>query len=49
MKIYSSRKLWLQLASGDNASSLPDEFNRMKRRNGDIFEGISGYVFDDGS
>lgn len=48
MRIYTSRKLWLQLASGDNASSLPDEFNRMKRRNGDIFEGISGYVFDDG-
>jgi Flp pilus assembly protein TadD len=48
LKIYTSRKLWLQLASGDNASSLPSEFNRMKRRNGDIFEGISGYVFDDG-
>jgi Flp pilus assembly protein TadD len=49
LKIYTSSKLWLQLASGDNASSLPAEFDRMKRRNGDIFEGISGYVFDDGN
>ena len=49
LKIYSSRKLWLQLASGVNATSLPEQFNRMKRRNGDIFEGISGYVFDDGN
>jgi tetratricopeptide (TPR) repeat protein len=46
--IYSSQKLWLQLASGANASSLPGEFDRMKRRNGDLFDGLSGYVFDDG-
>jgi tetratricopeptide (TPR) repeat protein len=46
--IYSSQKLWLQLASGANASSLPGEFDRMKRRNGDLFEGLNGYVFDDG-
>jgi Flp pilus assembly protein TadD len=49
LRIYTSSKLWLQLASGENASSLPAEFDRMKRRNDYIFEGISGYVFDDGN
>ena len=49
LNIYSSQKLWLQLASGSNASSLPAEFDRMRRRNSDLFDGISGYVFDDGS
>ena len=37
-------KLWLQLASGDNPSALPKEFKRMKSRNRELFEGITGYV-----
>ena len=41
-------KLWLQLASGSNASELPAEFTKMKRREADLFEGISGYVAEDG-
>ena len=45
--IYTSRKLWIQLASGPNASELPDQFSRMKSRNGRLFEGISGYVFEE--
>ena len=45
--IYTSRKLWIQLASGPNASELPGQFNRMKSRNGELFEGISGYVFEE--
>jgi Flp pilus assembly protein TadD len=48
ISIYSTRKLWLQLASGANAASLPDEFERMKSRYDRLFDGISGYVFDDG-
>ena len=48
ISIYSSSKLWLQLASGANATSLPEEFHRMKRENRDLFDGISGYVFEDG-
>ena len=48
VSIYSTRKLWLQLASGANASSLPEEFDRMKDRYDALFEGISGYIFDDG-
>jgi len=46
--IYVSNKLWLQLASGDDAAALPREFDRMKRSNRDLFEGISGFVFEDG-
>lgn len=46
--IYGTSKLWLQLASGSNAASLPEEFNRMKSRNRDLFEGITGYVFEQG-
>ncbi|HEU0284772.1 MAG TPA: hypothetical protein VFR52_06480 [Sphingomicrobium sp.] len=45
--IYTSRKLWIQLASGPNASDLPGQFNRMKSRNNKLFEGISGYVFEE--
>ena len=43
----SSRKLWIQLASGPNANELPDAFDRMKKRNRDLFEGISGYVAEE--
>lgn len=41
------RKLWIQLASGPNANELPDQFDRMKKRNRDLFEGISGYVAEE--
>jgi len=47
--IYSTQKLWLQLASGASAAALPGEFDRLKRKSRDLFEGISGYVFDDGT
>ena len=37
-------KLWLQLASGPNADALSGQFNRLKSRHRDLFEGIRGYV-----
>ena len=37
-------KIWLQLASGSDAESLPGQFDRIKRRNETLFDGISGYV-----
>jgi hypothetical protein len=40
----NQRKIWLQLASGANSAALPTEFRRMKLRNRDLFDGISGYV-----
>ncbi len=40
----AQRKVWLQLASGPNPQALPDEFRRLKSRNRELFNGISGYV-----
>lgn len=37
-------KIWLQLASGPNADALQGQFKRMKSRNGELFDGITGYV-----
>lgn len=42
--VTGQRKIWLQLASGQNSSALPTEFRRLKSRNRDLFDGISGYV-----
>lgn len=44
----SRQRVWLQLASGSNASSLPDQFQRLKSRNRDLFDGIKGYVASSG-
>jgi hypothetical protein len=43
----SSRRLWLQVASGPNANALPQQFQRMKARNRELFEDISGYVAEE--
>jgi len=40
-------KIWLQLASGRNASALTNEFERMKRDNAGLFDGITGYVAEE--
>ena len=37
-------RVWVQLASGTNSDSLPGQFQRIKKRNMDLFEGLSGYV-----
>lgn len=37
-------KIWLQLASGHNEKALSQDFERMKRDNGDLFRGITAYV-----
>lgn len=37
-------KVWLQLASGANEAALPRQFERMKSRNRELFEGIPGFV-----
>ena len=39
-----AKKIWLQLASGPNADALPDQFQRIKSRNRELFDGIKGYV-----
>ena len=40
--------VWLQLASGRNPDALSEQFARMKRENGDLFNGITGYVAEGG-
>ena len=42
--VVKPHKIWLQLASGSNPDALPDQFKRLKSRNRDLFDGISGYV-----
>lgn len=42
------RRYWVQLASGTNASALPDQFRRIVKRSPDYFEGLSGYVANAG-
>ena len=37
-------KIWLQLASGANASALPSQFKRIKIRNSELMDGIKGYI-----
>jgi hypothetical protein len=38
------KRVWLQLASGNNPDALPTQFNRLKSRSGELFDGIKGYV-----
>jgi len=41
-------RIWLQLASGTDASALPAQFRRIVNRDRELFENISGYVADEG-
>jgi Flp pilus assembly protein TadD len=45
---YTTSKLWLQLASGTNTAAMPEQFERMKSRDHELFEGINGYVVEEG-
>jgi hypothetical protein len=40
----SQPKIWLQLASGHNASALSNQFERLKSENRELFKDIPGYV-----
>jgi len=42
------KKIWLQLASGGDASTYPDQFRRIRSREPSLFEGISGFIADEG-
>ena len=41
---FAPGKVWLQLASGQNAAALPAQFERITSRDRDLFNGITGYV-----
>jgi Flp pilus assembly protein TadD len=42
--VQTPRRIWLQLATAADASTMPRRFERMKRMNGELFDGIPGYV-----
>jgi Flp pilus assembly protein TadD len=44
----SDKRHWVQLASGSNVDALPAEFRRIKSRYREVFEGINGYVAEEG-
>jgi len=46
--VVEDSKVWLQLASGRSATALENQFERLKRDNGDLFSGITGYVAEGG-
>jgi Flp pilus assembly protein TadD len=41
-------KIWLQLASGRDAGALSSQFERLKAKNSELFEGITAYVAEGG-
>ncbi len=45
--LTATRKVWIQLASGPTSTNLPDQFDRIKKRNRDLFEGINGYIVEE--
>lgn len=45
----NKRKIWLQLASGDNPESFAQHFQQIRSRDPSLFTGISGYLAETGS
>ena len=41
---FAPQKIWLQLASGSNADALPSQFERIRSKDRELFDGITGYV-----
>jgi Flp pilus assembly protein TadD len=41
---FAPQKIWLQLASGSNADALPTQFERIRSKDRELFDGITGYV-----
>lgn len=44
----SSRRYWVQLASGTNSAALPAEFRRLKNRYSEALKGLSPYIAESG-
>jgi len=40
----TAKKIWLQLASGPNAEALPRQFQQIKSKNRELFDGIKPFV-----
>jgi Flp pilus assembly protein TadD len=44
----STRRYWVQLASGPNSTALPGEFRRLKGRHANALKGLSPYIAESG-
>ncbi|HEX6218321.1 MAG TPA: SPOR domain-containing protein [Sphingomicrobium sp.] len=44
----STRRFWVQLASGPNPAALPGEFRRLKSRHSEALKGLSPYIAESG-
>lgn len=44
----SSRRYWVQLASGTNSAALPAEFRRLKSRYSEALKGLSPFIAENG-
>nr|MBA3835782.1 hypothetical protein [Sphingomonas sp.] len=42
------KKIWLQLASGNDEGELPGQFDRIRSKKPSLFEGIGGFVAESG-
>jgi hypothetical protein len=40
-------RFWVQLASGGDPGSLPDQFRRLASRHREVFEGLNGFVAEE--
>lgn len=47
--ILSTKRYWLQLASGPNVSALPDQFRKLQQRDRELLGPLKPYVFEDGT
>jgi Flp pilus assembly protein TadD len=41
---FAPRKIWLQLASGQNPAAFAQQFERIRSKDRELFQGITGYV-----
>jgi Flp pilus assembly protein TadD len=41
---FAARKIWLQLASGQNEAAFSAQFERIRSKDRELFQGITGYV-----
>jgi hypothetical protein len=44
-----ARKIWLQLATGDDSGDFPQQFRRIRSKKPSLFTGINGFVAQTGN
>src|SRR5438067_2057478 len=41
---FTTRKIWLQLASGQNEAAFSAQFERIRSKDRELFQGVTGYI-----